>query len=320
MSSFSKRALEALSQSSALALAFVGTAFIAAPAVARETTPLAATPETAATPDKPAATDDSDASSPDIVVTALRREQRLQDVPTAVTALSADVFTKGGLGRSANTVLTLVPNASAGTQQHGRPRWWIRGVGAGQQQLDLANPVGFYLDDVYISNASATGLPLFDLERVEVLRGPQGTLWGKNTTGGAINVISKKPSLTAHDDDNYVRLDYGSYDEKLAEAGVGVVVVPDLLAARVSAHFDDRGGRFTNLFTGDKANAVRDTVLRGQLLFAPVSNFQALLSVHYRDYSTDGTYWTTASYLPTGVLRSGYIPPTDKDDVNINAP
>lgn len=326
MSSFSKRVLDTLSQSSGLALvlAIGGIAFTATPAFARDTTTPAAAPEAPATPDKPAAapaaTDDSDTPPADIVVTALRREQRLQDVPTAVTALGGDVFTKGGLGRSANTVLTLVPNASAGTQQHGRPRWWIRGVGAGQQQLDLANPVGFYLDDVYISNASATGLPLFDLERVEVLRGPQGTLWGKNTTGGAINVISKKPSLTPHDDDNYVRLDYGSYDEKVAEAGVGVVVVPDLLAARVSAHFDDRGGRFTNLFTGDKSNAVRDTVFRGQLLFAPTSNFQALLSIHYRDYSTDGTYWTTASYATTGVLRSGYIPPTDKDVVNVNAP
>ena len=118
-----------------------------------------------------------DASDPaEIVVTAAKREQSIQDVPTAITALGADVFTLQGVGRSASEVLTLVPNASAGTQQHGRPRWWIRGVGAGQQQIDLANPVGFYLDEVYISNASATGLPLFDLERVEVLRGPQGTL------------------------------------------------------------------------------------------------------------------------------------------------
>jgi iron complex outermembrane receptor protein len=325
VSSFSKRVLDTLSQSSALVLAIGGAAFLAEPAIARDRALPAATSDVpAAKPDAPsaapAATDDAAGPSADIVVTALRREQRLQDVPTAVTALGGDLFAKGSVGRSANTVLTLVPNASAGTQQHGRPRWWIRGVGAGQQQLDLANPVGFYLDDVYLSNASATGLPLFDLERVEVLRGPQGTLWGKNTTGGAINVISKKPSLTPHDDDNYVRLDYGSYDEKVAEAGVGVTVVPDLLAARVSAHFDDRGGRFTNLFTGDKSNAVRDTVFRGQLLFAPSSNFKALLSIHYRDYSTDGSYWTTGSYAASGILRSGYIPPTDKDVVNTNAP
>lgn len=263
--------------------------------------------------------DPARAGTNDIVVTAQRREQRLQEVPTPVTALSSELFAEGGVGRSANEVLNLVPNASAGTQQHGRPRWWIRGVGAGQQQLDLANPVGFYLDDVYISNASATGLPLFDIERVEVLRGPQGTLWGKNTTGGAINVISKRPSLTDGADQNYVKLEYGSFDNKIAEAGVGVAIVPGVLATRISARIDDREGRFTNLFTGEKSNAVRDNVVRGQVLLAPAPGFEALLSLHYRDYETDGTYWTTASYAPSGVFRNGYMPSTDKDEINTNA-
>ena len=263
--------------------------------------------------------DPARAGTNDIVVTAQRREQRLQEVPTAVTALSAELFAEGGIGRSANEVLNLVPNASAGTQQHGRPRWWIRGVGAGQQQLDLANPVGFYLDDVYISNASATGLPLFDIERVEVLRGPQGTLWGKNTTGGAINVISKRPSLTDGADQNYLKLEYGSFDNKIAETGLGVAIVPGVLATRISARIDDREGRFTNLFTGEKSNAVRDNVVRGQVLLAPVPGFEALLSLHYRDYETDGTYWTTASYTPSGVFRNGYVPSTEKDEINTNA-
>ena len=196
--------------------------------------PTAVANEATAPADSTVPADATDANSgAGIVVTAQRREERLQDVPVAVTAFDKDLFTVGGLGRSANEVLNYVPNASAGTQQHGRPRWWIRGVGAGQQQLDLANPVGFYLDDVYISNSSATGLPLFDLERVEVLRGPQGTLWGKNTTGGAINIISKRPSLNGGDD-NYVKLEYGSYDNKIAEGGVGTTIVDDKLAARVS--------------------------------------------------------------------------------------
>jgi iron complex outermembrane recepter protein len=279
-----------------------------------------AKPAPVAEADESANSDGVVQSTTDIVVTAQRREQRLQDVPTAVTALSSDTFTVGGVGRSANEVLNLVPNASAGTQQHGRPRWWIRGVGAGQQQLDLANPVGFYLDDVYISNASATGLPLFDIERVEVLRGPQGTLWGKNTTGGAINVISKRPSLTPGDDDNYIKLDYGSYDDKILEAGIGAALVPGVLAFRVSGRFDHRDGRFTNQFTGERTNAIQDDVARAQLLFAPSQDFQALFSLHYRDYRTDGGYWTTASYLPSGLFRNGYTPSTDNDATDTNAP
>lgn len=293
------------------ALAFtLGAATAAQAAVADAAT---AAPDTIA-PDDSAADGRSD-----IVVTAQRREQRLQDVPTSVTVLDKEQFTIGGLGRSANEVLNRVPNASAGTQQHGRPRWWIRGVGAGQQQLDLASPVGFYLDDVYISNASATGIPLFDLERVEVLRGPQGTLWGKNTTGGAINVISKRPSLSGQDD-NYVKLEYGSYDDKIAEAGIGTTIIDDKLAARVSFRFDDRGGRFDNLYTGEKANAVSDSIFRAQLLAKPTENLEALLSFHYRRYKTQGSYWTTASYAASGIVRNGYAPSTDINDLSTNAP
>jgi iron complex outermembrane receptor protein len=271
-------------------------------------------------PASPDAADSAETGNPgEIVVTAQRRTERLQDVPTSVTALDKDKFVIGGLGRSANEVLNLVPNASAGTQQHGRPRWWIRGVGAGQQQLDLANPVGFYLDDVYISNASATGLPLFDLERVEVLRGPQGTLWGKNTTGGAINVISKRPSLSGNDE-NYVKLEYGSFDDKIAEGGLGTTIVDDKLAARLSFRVDDRGGRFDNLYTGQKANEINDELFRAQLLGKPTDTLEALLSVHYRRYKTRGTYWTTASYAANGVVRGGYAPSTGINDISTNAP
>ncbi|MCW4460226.1 TonB-dependent receptor [Sphingomonas sp. BT-65] len=270
--------------------------------------------------DTAAADPADDAADPvEIVVTAGKREQSIQDVPTAITALGEDVFTLRGVGRSASEVLALVPNASAGTQQHGRPRWWIRGVGAGQQQIDLANPVGFYLDEVYISNASATGLPLFDLERVEVLRGPQGTLWGKNTTGGAIAVVTKKPSFSPTGNENYVKLDYGSYDDKIVQAGVGFVIAPDALAARISGHIENRDGRYTNLFTGDKDNAVEDSVIRGQLLARAGGNFEALLGVHYRKYKTTGGYWTIGSYRADGIYRNGYAPPTDRDAVNTNA-
>lgn len=268
----------------------------------------------------PADAADADAGgSHDIVVTAQRREERLQDVPTAITALDNSLFAKGGVGRSANEILNYVPNASAGTQQHGRPRWWIRGVGAGQQQIDLSSPVGFYLDDVYISNANATGIPLFDLERVEVLRGPQGTLWGKNTTGGAVNVISKRPSLTGQNE-NYVKVEYGSFDDKIAEAGVGTTIVDDKLAGRFSFRIDDRGGRYNNLFQGTKDNAIYDSVFRGQLLAKPADALEALLSVHYRRYKTQGNLYTTASYVPSGAFRAGYVPSTDINDISTNAP
>ncbi|MCB2527160.1 TonB-dependent receptor plug domain-containing protein, partial [Listeria monocytogenes] len=85
---------------------------------------------------------------------------------------------------------------------------------------------GFYRDDVYISNSSATGFPLFDLERVEVLRGPPGTLWGKNTTGGASNVVSRKPSAQT---DGYFKADYSSHDTVLLEGAIGGSLKDDVL-------------------------------------------------------------------------------------------
>jgi len=304
----------------------VAIAVFAASQAQAATTPAAEAPAAPAAADAPAPDGTATGGTLDIVVTAQHRNERLQDVPSAVTALGGAQFLQNDLGRSASDVLYQVPNATADTQQHGRPRWWIRGVGAGQQQLDLSNPVGFYLDDVYISDASATGIPLYDIQRVEVLRGPQGTLWGKNTTGGAINIISEKPKFTG-DQDNYVKLEYGSYDDKIAEGGIGTVLIPDLLTSRVSFHIDDRGGRFTNLYTGQKADSYNDDNVRVQFLARPADNLDALLSFHYRRYNTEGDLWTVASYRADGAYRyttptaaTNYTPSTNIDDIDENSP
>jgi len=253
-----------------------------------------------------------------LTVTAQKREENVQDVPSAISVLGGDTLLDSGIGRSASEVLNYVPNASAGTQQHGRPRWWIRGVGAGQQQIDFPNPVGFYQDDVYISNASATGFPLFDIDRVEVLRGPQGTLWGKNTTGGAINVISNKPTF---DNEGYVKADYSSHATTLLEGAVGGAIKKDVAAGRFSFHTENQGeGPFNNQYTGNKDGALKDTALRGQIQAIINADLTANLNLHYRDYSTTGTNVTVTSYAPNGVYRNGYAPSTDTTDVSTNAP
>ncbi len=257
---------------------------------------------------------------PSVTVTSQKREESVQEVKTAITALNGKDLLDQGVGRSASEVLNYVPNASAATQQHGRPRWWIRGVGAGQQQFDLASPVGFYLDEVYISNASATGFPLFDLERVEVLRGPQGTLWGKNTTGGAVSVVSKKPSFNADAKDNYVKVDYGSYNDRIVQGGIGGVIIDERLAGRVSFYQQDQDGRLKNDFTGGKDGGLTEGAIRGQLSAILTPNLEALLNVHYRKYETDGAITTTKSYAPNGVLRNGYAPNTNIKHVSTNAP
>ena len=276
-----------------------------APTPVANQTPAAAAPATAAPTLK------------QVVVTAERREQTLQSVASAVSVLQGDALTENQIGRSASEILTYVPNASAVTQQHGRPRWWIRGVGTGQQQLDFSNPIGFYLDDVYISNASSTGFPLFDLDRVEVLRGPQGTLWGKNTTGGAINIVTRKPDFSS---DGYLRFDDGTFNDRIIEGAAGQTIWKDRLAARVSFHYEARGGRFNNLYTGLSDGQFQDGAVRLQLLGRITPDFEVTGNVHFRQYATQGGIASTSSNAPNGAYLQGYVPSNDINTVDTNAP
>ncbi|SDK10575.1 iron complex outermembrane recepter protein [Methylophilus rhizosphaerae] len=268
---------------------------------------------------KPEENQAQDSSLGSVTVTANRRKENAQKIATPITVLKGKDLLDQGVGRSAQEVFNYVPNATAVGQQHGRPRWWIRGIGAGQQQQDLASPIGFYLDEVYISNTNATGFPLFDLERVEVLRGPQGTKYGKNTTGGAVNIISQKPSLKEGKTDDYVKAEYGTFNDKIIQGGVNIPLVDDRLGARISFYNEDTDGRFRNQFKGTKDGGLQDGALRGQLLGKISDDFEALLNVHYRKYKTDGAITNTNSYRADGVLRANYRPSTDYDDVSTNA-
>ncbi|HEX6592659.1 MAG TPA: TonB-dependent receptor, partial [Moraxellaceae bacterium] len=236
-------------------------------------------------------------------------------------AISGNQLQDEGVGRAANDVIKYVPNASAATSGgHTRPRWWIRGVGTGTQTLDSPSPIGIYLDDVYISNASATGFPVFDLERVEVLRGPQGTLWGKNTTGGAVNYVSKKPSLTSSD--GYAKIDYGSFDSTVLEAAFGGPN-SERVATRAAFHYETRDGAYDNTFTGDKGVALKDGAARVQFLAKVTDNLEALFNVHLREYSSTGNNATVigtgagGSYNINGV---SYLPSKDRYTTSSNAP
>ncbi|MCB5187419.1 TonB-dependent receptor [Methylobacillus caricis] len=304
--------------------ALAGSLFINAAFAAEDAQPDTAASEEKVTESSPATSSvaqpekDIESSLGSVVVTAQRREENAQEVPTAISVLSGKELQDRGIGRSAGEVLNNVPNSSAGTIQNGRPRWWIRGVGAGQQQLDFPNPIGFYIDDVFISNATATGIPIFDLDRVEVLRGPQGTLWGKNTTGGAVNIVSKKPTFTDKPE-GYVKADYGSFGDKVVQGAVGGTIVDERVAGRISFYNQDLDGRFKNQFDGKTNGGVEDSVIRGQLLFLLTPDLDALLNVYHRKYKTEGNVGTVKGTGANGVFRDNYIPSRDINHVSSNA-
>jgi iron complex outermembrane receptor protein len=216
-----------------------------------------------------------------VVVTAERREDDVQAIASAVTVISGDTIESSEV-RNAGDIIRFVPNMTADTTDgHGRPKFYIRGIGLSDASVWNTNPIGTYIDDVYIWNASTVGFPLFDLERVEVLRGPQGTLWGKNTTGGAINFISKKPTF---DTDGYAKLSYGNYHNKVFEGAVGGAIKDDVLAARVSIHREDSDLYSQNSFVPG-TERWSDLGVRTQVLAKFSSTFDALLNLHYRDFN-----------------------------------
>lgn len=214
-------------------LAFAAMSAIAAahPAVAQET--------------PTAAEDTQDQATPEIVVTAQFREQRLQDIPLAITAVNAAMLESRGQTSVAD-VAAQAPNvtlAPQGQQNGSGLIAFIRGVGQTDFNFALEPGVGIYVDDVYIPTLTGSLLDLMDLDRVEVLRGPQGTLSGRNAIGGAIKLFSTKPQGDGH---GSVQATYGSFN-RIDVRGTADFKITDTLFARVSGVTKNRDGYIKRL-------------------------------------------------------------------------
>jgi iron complex outermembrane recepter protein len=192
---------------------------------------------------QPATAAESTADSeqlPEVVVTAQFREQRLLDTPIAITAVNAEMLEARGQTSIAD-VAAQAPNVSLRPQpQNGGSGLiaFIRGVGQTDFNYALDPGVGVYIDDVYIPTLSSSLLELIDLDRIEILRGPQGTLAGKNSIGGAIKLFGAKPQ---GDDSGSLRVSYGTFNE-LTVRGMADFGITDNLALRVSGMSRGRDG------------------------------------------------------------------------------
>lgn len=250
---------------------------------------------------------------PTVTVTAQKREESLQDVAAAISAVSGDEIARTGGGFTAGKALQNVPNAIApefaGNQ---RPRWYIRGMGSGDMASTTVYPVGIYVDDTYISPHIATGGPLYDLERVEILRGPQGTLWGKNTTGGAINFVSRKPAF--EEGNGYFKLDAGNYAARQYEGAYGGTLVEDRLAARVAFVDQSKDGQLKNIVDGHTVGDVHDQAVRAQILAQLSENLQATLQLRARDYEGQGIATRAWGSGPGGSTLFGPAPALKDDE------
>lgn len=210
----------------------------------------------------------------DIVVTAQRRPERLQDVPVSVTALSGDAMAKQRI-LSAGDLAKVVPNLqSVSTVGNNTPIFALRGISMSDYSANQASPVATYYDEVYKGNFALLGVALYDLERIEVLRGPQGTLYGKNTTGGAVNLISAKPQFASS---GALSAGYGNYD-RIESSGFVNAPLGETVAARLAFTFARADGTLKNLSPGQgDLDAVREYGARLSLRFEPSSDAEFIL-------------------------------------------
>ena len=215
------------------------------------------------------------ASIEEVVVTALKRAANLQDVAASITALSADQLTTLGFG-SPTDLASQVPNLQATSVMGGStPIFSLRGVSMNDYSMNQSSPIASYVDEVYKGNVALFGVQMFDLERVEVLRGPQGTLYGKNTTGGAINFVTKKADFR---NEGFLTLGAGNYDRVTAEGAIGGALVDDRLAGRLAFTYSSADGWFENGYAGGPdLEAVDEYAVRLSLRYQPSDTLDVYL-------------------------------------------
>lgn len=261
-----------------------------------------------AQPAEQAAASEPQSQIGDIIVTAQRREESLQKVPVSVTAIGGAALTERAIVDSTD-ITKMVPALKYNAYSPSTTVYNLRGVSQNDYSDQLEPPVAVYLDDSYMSSMTAAGFPLFDIERVEVLRGPQGTLFGRNATGGAMQFISRKPSQEMSINSSATWFSDGGYS---FEAGVGGGVT-DTLAVRAAVSRVQRDGFLNDTNPLVRAHGATDQFAgRVQLLWKPTSNVKvALRAMRSKDdnASAGGTY-SYAPAVPTDHGRGVYQLPT----------
>lgn len=250
----------------------------------------------------------------EIIVTATKRAENAQDVPVSISTMDDEelknIF-QGG--EDIRALGTRIPGLYA-ESSNGRiaPRFYIRGLGNTDFDLAASQPVSIVMDDVVQENVVLKSFPIFDVDRVEVLRGPQGSLFGRNTPAGLVKFDSVKPTeeLTG-----YGTVSYGSFGSHKVEGAVGGTLVPGLVTARASVLWAGRDDFISNGFTHQKDvyGGFNDLAGRLQLMVTPTENFDMLFNVHSRSLNGTSALFR-ANILGTDGLNENF----DRDRVYLD--
>ena len=241
-----------------------------------------------------AQTAEDTASVGDIVVTAQRRSESIRDVPFAVTAMNTETLAAVNAGGA--DILALagrVPSLNV-ESSNGRyaPRFYIRGFGNVDFDFTASQPVSVVMDEVVLESVYLKGFPLFDVKQMEVLRGPQGTLFGRNTPAGVVKVDTTKPGDMF---EGFGTLSMGNYGSVRAESGV-TLPLNDTLSLRVAGLWNHRDDWVNNAYDAEFANPngkelgnFEDRAIRGHLSWTPTERLSVLATLQARDYAGTGT-------------------------------
>ena len=222
----------------------------------------------------------------EIVVTAQKRSESMQDVPISIQVFSADEIERLNI-RNTIDLVRHVPNM-IGINNVGLPQaasYFLRGVGQDESISTLDPAVGTFVDGVYISRQIANNARLYDVDSVEVLRGPQGTLYGRNTSGGAIRIITQKP----HDhNEGFIDLAYGEYDTREVTGKVNLVISDNIFLKVTAFYLDQSDGFLQNVTLNRDQWTQEATGARVQVLYSPSDQFEALFTYEHSDDDTGG--------------------------------
>ena len=235
-----------------------------------------------------------------VTVTAQKRAQNLQDVPISINAYTGDTLEDLGISETSQ-LGELIPGLEISTSngEGSQTLIFLRGAGLSDFNTNNASPVGIYTDEVYVSSPALTAFQFFDTERVEVLKGPQGTLYGRNTTGGAIKFIANKPSDEFELD---ATASYGRFDTTTLDAAVSGPI-SDTVRARLALAKRDSDGFGTNLVDGSSTNGTDSFAYRGFIEADLSDDFSILANIHGANVDSQG-----AAFRPVGTTLDGVTP------------
>ncbi|MCE1270659.1 MAG: TonB-dependent receptor [Acinetobacter sp.] len=221
----------------------------------------------------------------DVVVTTRRREEKAQDVPTAISILSAKTLETQRLTR-VEELQQALPSLNVAFQNPRQSSVAVRGLGNNPASDGLEASVGVYLDNVYLGRPGMAVFDVLDVAQLELLRGPQGTLFGKNTTAGLLNISSKLPTFTP---DHSAEISYGSRDY-LQFKGTLSDALSETVAGRLSVYKTTQDGFIENLYDGKKLNDIDREGLRGQILWKPSEQFNLRwVADYHKEQNQQGT-------------------------------